>query len=165
LETNSTDKSAIFRKVWQADVVEQPGRSLGGYAFLWGHKMEGTHTWFDMFLPDTEERLGPVDALEELWTGHLPVHPVPQILSLESDVGQAEIAAGSQHEVRVVARGDGLSYRWEIRGGGSEILWRGEGATVRFGAPHQAGAYRIFVYVSDSYGGAATANLPFFVTP
>jgi hypothetical protein len=37
------------------------------------------------------------------------------------------------------------------------------GKTLRFKAPEQEGAYRVFVFVTDGQGNGATANIPFFV--
>jgi hypothetical protein len=73
-----------------------------------------------------------------------------------------------------------LGYRWEIMkevdrnmesdGGDFEptptIVWRQSGLSsqqqVTFVAPAK-GEYRLFVYIDDSYGGTATANMPILV--
>jgi hypothetical protein len=36
-------------------------------------------------------------------------------------------------------------------------------ARIRFNAPRRAGPYRLYVYVTDEAGCAATGNVPFFV--
>ena len=51
-EQTSTEKAAFYRRAYEEGVTSAPGRALGSYAFLWGHKMEATATWFGMFLDD-----------------------------------------------------------------------------------------------------------------
>ncbi len=73
-----------------------------------------------------------------------------------------------------------LGYRWEIMeevdrnmesdGGDFEptpaIVWQQSGLSsqqqVTFVAPEK-GEYRLFVYIDDSHGGTATANMPILV--
>lgn len=61
-EDNSTARNTQYRTAWKKAVLDAPDICLGGYAFLWGHKWEGTSTWFGMFVPGTGERLSPVDV-------------------------------------------------------------------------------------------------------
>jgi hypothetical protein len=69
LEETSTAKADAYVAVAR-DVLTDP-QVLGGYAFLWGHKAEGTPTWFGLLLPDGS-RLGAVDALADHWGRPVP---------------------------------------------------------------------------------------------
>jgi hypothetical protein len=51
-EPTSDAKARVYRETYEKAVLGAEGLALGSYAFLWGHKMEGTGTWFGMFLAD-----------------------------------------------------------------------------------------------------------------
>lgn len=171
--TSSSTRYKDYTEIWQ-QAVAGDGRCLGGYAFAWGHKWEGTATWFGMFLPGTEERLSPVDAMATVW-GHPPKNRVPEIHALQLNTTQAGV--GTRMKAHVTAfdvDGDSLTYRWEVRAekapeGKTEALLitdtvpRTQGADIELVAPRASGYYRLYVYVSDGHGGAATANVPFRV--
>jgi len=179
-EQTSTDKADFYRQSYEQGILAETGFALGSYAFLWGHKMEGTETWFGMFLPDGA-RTGAVDAMTELWSGSpsADLAPVIEPLSLE---GNAQVEPGA--EVRLKSsvsdpEGSALRVRWVLRpesddyatGGdfrpnlpeidGAIIEGSAEGALVRM--PQEPGAYRLFFYAYDAAGNAATANVPLLV--
>lgn len=184
VEPTSTEKAKFYADGYRMGIAaaQQEGRCLGSYVFLWGDKFEATPTWFGMFLPGTKERLGTVDVMAEAWNGKPPANRAPEIVRWEGAAATpAEAAPGSRHTVTCIARdpeGDKLTYRWEIRpdqkgpsrpepeqekpdalkGGGSSSE-----PTLTFTAPQAEGGYRLFIYITDGKGGAATANLPFYV--
>lgn len=47
----------------------------------------------------------------------------------------------------------------------SELIVKANADKLTFIAPPTEGAYRVFVFVRDGQGNAATANIPCFVTP
>ncbi len=189
-EPTSTEKGETYLRAYQTAVAGQPGRCLGSYAFIWGHKQEHTRTWFGMFLPEGEAT-APVDAMTFAWTGKWPANRCPRVdgLTLSSSEAGRQIDArepvlrpGETFVCRVSAAdpdGDRLVYRWELRsessdrktGGDRELappahpdaLISADGPTGNFRAPTEPGAYRIFVYVVDPGGRAATANVPVLV--
>lgn len=172
-EPTSTQKAQIYRDNYTSGVLNQP-QCLGAYAFLWGNKQEGTATWFGMMLPSGENTEA-VDVLADLF-GKPRKNRAPRIEKFESPVANTEIARGSQITASVVARDpdqDGLSYTWVLqseqthRGSGGDaeavpdVLETKKGSTkVTFDAPTVPGGYRLFVFVSDGKGNAATGNLP-----
>jgi hypothetical protein len=183
LEPDSTQKAIRYRDHYRAAVESQAGWSLGSYVFLWGDKVESTPTWFGMFLPGTGDRLGPVDAMTRLWSGKDPAVPVPDLMRWESAVGGKEVPPGSQHTTTIEARGVSgarLTYRLEIRpelsgparpepGQVAPEAVRGSvppespDSRLTFTVPEKEGAYRLYLYIRDGKGGAATANAPFLV--
>ncbi len=181
IEPTSTEKAALYRNSYEQGVLAAPGFALGAYAFLWGHKMEGTATWFGMFLDDGA-RLSSVDTMSELWSGNAPDNraPVAKPLAVEgiARTGPGEI-------VRVTAdladpENDELVVRWVLRresgdyetGGdfrdelpeirGAILTGDANGARVLM--PKEPGSYRLFLYAYDAAGNAATANVPLQVT-
>lgn len=50
LRADGHRKGGVLWLSYEQGVVDAAGQSLGSYAFLCGLKMEGTSTWFGMFL-------------------------------------------------------------------------------------------------------------------
>jgi hypothetical protein len=180
LEPTSTEKSASYRRSYEAAVLGAPGLALGSYVFTWGFKMEATPTWYGMFLPDGAP-LGAVDAMTELWSGSPPKNLAPTVEPLVIE-GASQLKPGEQ--IRVQARitdpeGAAVRAHWVLRresreyttGGdfrpvppevqGAILEGRTDGARLRM--PNEPGPYRLFLYVHDTAGRAATANVPLLV--
>ncbi len=179
-EQTSTEKAAFYRQSYEQGVIDAAGQSLGSYAFLWGFKMEGTSTWFGMFLDDGS-RLGPVDVMTELWSGQPPDDLVPSVEPLLIG-GQSKLDPGAEVEVSTgVADPEGrpIDVRWVLRPESDDYATGGDfrpnppdieaavlggrvdGARVRM--PEEPGPYRLFLYAYDEAGNAATANVPLLV--
>ena len=176
-------KAETYRVTYAQGVSGNPGRCLGSYAFLWGHKQEVTPTWFSLFLP-TGEKTEAVDVLSEAWAGKPPANRCPKLTEARFADKEAKFPPGSEHKATVAVvdpDGNPLAIRWEVRqessshheGGDREAepaaiadsikLAEGTGVVIR--APEVAGPYRLFVFAYDGRGGAAAANVPFLVTP
>ena len=179
-EQTSTEKAAFYKQSYEQGILAEPGFALGAYAFLWGHKMEGTETWFGMFLEDGA-RTAAVDAMTELWSGATPkdLAPVVEPLAIE---GNAQVNPGAEISVRSVVtdpEGSRLRERWVLRPESAEYSTGGDfrpnlpeidgvviesgidGARLRM--PEEPGAYRLFLYAYDAAGNAATANVPLLI--
>lgn len=174
-EPTSTVKGTHYRKAYSS--VHSDPLCLGSYAFTWGAKQEASATWFGMLLP-SGERLAAVDALTELWTGKAPENRVPVIKSLEIRGANELLNPGGDLSVDLVAsdpEGDTLSVEWELAEDWKEVAEGGDfrpsppkfpeavvvsndkGATFKM--PSNGGTYRVYVYVRDGAGGAATGSL------
>ena len=180
IEQTSTDKADFYERAYNEAIVSQPHRALGGYAFLWGHKMEGTPTWHGMFLADGSPT-GAIDTMTRLWSGKPPENLAPRVEPLRIN-RSAEMDPGTRIEVDVAAsdpEGGELTARWALLPEAGEFLTGGDfrptppeidgvivdssvtSATVEM--PAEPGAYRLYYYVYDDAGKAATANLPLLV--
>ena len=181
IEPTSTEKGDLYRRSYERGVTAAPGRALGAYAFLWGHKMEGTATWFGMFLRDGAP-LEAVDVMTELWSGREPPDRAPSVRPLQADPSpQTEPG----QIIRVTAdaadpEGGELDVSWVLRRESDDYETGGDfrddppdidgavldsdvrAATVRM--PEDPGSYRLFYYAYDADGNAATANIPLHVT-
>ncbi len=174
-ELTSTQKAERYQATYEKSILGQP-LCLGSYAFTWGYKQEATATWFGLLLPDGD-KLGAVDTLTQLWSGHAPATLCPAISSLTIDGGgqgapgtvvHAALAASDpQHDplsVQWVLQADPATYR---TGGGAEdkppfypediLVGTATAATVKL--PAAPGAYRLYAYVRNTHGGAAVANV------
>ena len=180
IEQTSTDKAAFYRRAYEEGILSAPGMALGSYAFLWGHKMEGTGTWFGMFLNDGAKTAA-VDAMTELWSGKPPGDLAPAVEPLVVE-GETQVQPGTEIRVASVVsdpEGADVRARWVLRPESGDYMTGGDfrpdlpdidgaiidsssdGARVRM--PDEPGAYRLFLYAYDNAGGAATANVPLLV--
>ena len=172
IEDTSTQKAVFYEKAYRHAVLDRPN-CLGAYVFHWNQHMEKTHTWYGMFLADGS-RMEPIDVMTRLWTGREPANRCPRVSPIttaqEGDLFRARIDASD-------ADNDSLDITWDLRpdvadnpnvGGDREdpvlpipgAILRTEGPTSEFRLPAPDGNYRLFVYVRDGHGNAATANLP-----
>ena len=186
IEDTSTEKAAFYLKAYRHAVENRPN-CLGSYVFLWGHKQEKTHTWFNLLFPDGS-LTGAVDAITYVWTGKWPANRAPAIGPLgvriaaegsPGDDGRRVFAPGAKLRCQVDASdpdGDALTVAWDLRldvsdnpstGGdhepstppiaGAVVSAERAGALIRL--PDKQGNYRVFVYVRDGKGSIATANV------
>ncbi|MCA9310981.1 MAG: hypothetical protein KDA21_07235, partial [Phycisphaerales bacterium] len=179
-EPSSADKATFLRRNYEATIDGDP-RCLGGFAFLWGWKQERTSTWYGMWLK-SGEALASVDTLAELWTGKPRENRAPPVSTPRFDIPFDSAAPDQPFKARVDLNdpdGDPLEVTWVIReettdhrmGGDAEAAARELEhltATTEHGAaslrtPTTPGNYRLFVFVRDGQGNAATSNLPFRV--
>ena len=154
---------------------------MGSYCFHWGQKQEATSTWFGMFLK-SGERTESVETMQFLWSGQYPKVRCPRIVALQTSLTQKGLAPRSQQTADVKldeATNPKRIVRWEVReessdrktGGDQEqeprlvenCIVEASGTHLRFRTPSAPGAYRLFLYVLDNQGNAATANVPFLV--
>lgn len=181
IEPTSQNKASDYYVTHKRTMTESNGQCIGSFAFLWDFKQEMTETWYGMFLK-TGERLGSVDAMSYAWTGSFPENRAPKLLSIDSPAYLQYIEAGSEQKASVTVtdpEGDPLKYRWVViaetsdsRVGGDaekappefpKLTRMSKGSEINFTAPSKSGPYRLFVFVTDSSNGAATANFPFYV--
>jgi hypothetical protein len=179
IEPSSTAKADVYRRTYQLAVSGAEGLCLGSYAFVWGHKQEATATWFGLLLPDGS-RTAAVDVLTELWTGKPPKDRCPAIRRLTLD-GPAQVGPGASVHAALEAsdpESEPLTIRWVLQGEGShgnggdaepnppsyeEAIVKANDHQVELRMPQEGGGYRLFAYVRDNHGGAATANVPLIV--
>jgi hypothetical protein len=186
IEDSSTEKAAFYRKAYEHAVQGRP-QCLGSYVFHWAQHHEKTHTWYGMFLEDGS-RTEAVDVMTYLWSGHWPANRSPRLgpkaIHITSENGAAEgptvLPPGAVLNCRLDASdpdGDTLRYSWDLRldvsgdpkvGGDREeptppiegMVLAAQGDHATFRLPSDEGAYRLFAYVRDGHGNAATANVP-----
>ncbi len=181
IEPSSTQKADQYLSQYQKSIEANRNWCLGSYVFRWGWKQEATATWHGMFL-QSGERLGAVDSMTYAWSGQWPGNRAPQIRSLKF-MGNTNLFLPLQEQIATVTADDpehdALKYRWEFlsesrdrRIGGDqetappthpECVTYVNGPNAKIRMPAQPGPYRLFVYVYDSKGNAATANLPLWV--
>lgn len=185
IEENSHQKAMSYKSRYQ-NVIQKNDHCIGSYVFLWGQKQERTPTWYGLFLEDGN-KTETVDVMHYLWKDKWPENRAPELIDfkLNNLEAEASIILSENQECTAVVNAedhenDSLVYKWEIleevpiekqsEGGDFEprpdrVLFHDYGthnSKFKFKAPKQ-GEYRLFVYIADPNGHAATANIPFLV--
>ncbi|MBR9919224.1 MAG: DUF4434 domain-containing protein [Bacteroidetes bacterium] len=186
VEQTSSEKAESYKKRYDKGIAADEEMCIGSYVFLWGHKQETTPTWYGLFLEDGTET-AVMDVLEYSWSGKWPENQSPNIKSISIEgidrYGSAYVKPGQSCTVEALVTDpdmDQLTFKWELlpestdikSGGDAEsrpdavdvsIIEDKRSGKLIFKAPKKEGAYRMFVYVYDGHGNAATANIPFFI--
>jgi hypothetical protein len=188
LEPDSTQTAYYYHLPYLSSIA-QHRQCLGSYVYLWGYHrgFSFSNSWLQMHLRHAGEPVAAVEAMQLAWTGRLPAHRAPEIVYWQSSVALREVPPASRHTAEVVLRHPGRPWlqdqpharvpyqiRWEILGDSPppgqdwpvscpECIISVKDTTVTFRAPSTEGPYRLYVYVVDDAGQAATANMPFFV--
>ena len=185
IENDSTTKADFYQKRFEAAIRPDRMQCLGSFVFLWGQKQERTPTWYGMFLESGEET-ATVDVMHYLWNGQWPANRSPHLEGAWLDGKTAHqnirLKPGQTSTAKLSARdedSDQLTYSWEIfeesrdlkDGGDLEskpqklagLIPNPGKPEITLTAPTKPGAYRLFGYAFDGKGGAAHANIPFFV--
>jgi hypothetical protein len=187
IEETSTEKAERYLERYRNTVLKDTELCLGSYVFIWSSRRERTHTWYGMFL-DSGERTAAVNVMQFVWTGTWPGNRAPRVAPVRID-GEAAadnvtLKPDTSHVATVEAEdpdGDPLRFEWQIlpevpRAGYAgmgerhgrpmtQLVQEARDARLTFTAPGKEGAYRVFVFVRDGQGNAATANIPFYVAP
>ncbi len=178
LEQTSSAKADMMRRFYQT-AISAEGGCLGSYVFVWGWKFEATATWFGL-LTHEGDTTAAADALQEVWSGRKPANQAPAIKDLKG-VPKSALTKGGVFDASVQASdpdGDPLVWNWAVlpeqKGhdaskqvpmpaavGGT--IAKASGDRVSVNAPDKPGIYRLYVWVKDGKGHAATANAPFEV--
>lgn len=182
IEHTSQEKAKAFINRYDLAIAPDKTNCLGSYVFLWGQKQERTPTWYGMFL-ENGAKTETVDAMHYLWTGRWPVNRCPSIdaflLNGKTSYDNIHINKNEPIVAEVFAKdheNDHLVYRWEVmeestdlKSGGDhestpQTIFKKEADNkINFQLPNAEGAHRLFIYVTDHHGNAATANIPFFI--
>lgn len=164
VEPTEAEKVAQYTNRWQKYVADTAPRSLGGVAFAWSDRLEGSITWFG--LTDFQRRRKPAyHALRTLWTGEKSqASPLPEGLSVS--VGGEAFEAGSEVSATVSAEGWPASCEMEwrlVEEAGFETVHRQAGdcrpSSWAFRLPDGAGRYRLFVTAGGG-DDVTTASIP-----
>lgn len=185
IEQTSSEKAASYQERYRKGIANDPDMCIGSYVFLWGQKQETTATWYGLFLEDGTET-AVMDVLEYEWSGKWPDNRSPDIEYIKfngkTPYDSPKTAPGEISTVSVNVTdldGDNLEYVFELLPESTDIRSGGDAESkpkavdyktisnkngvLKFRAPVKEGPYRMFVFVYDGNGNAATANIPFFV--
>lgn len=187
IEQTSTKKAEQYLERYQILHAQNDGRLLGDFLFYWGQKEESTPSWYSIVLPNKDATQIAVD-ISKAWSKNPIPYTGPRIdyMLLEGKGAPSNIIMEPEKRVHASLKiaaplGENLTCSWEIRPehwyrAGSHdtaskqvmpilpIDFQKEGlGDVSFETPLESGPYRLYVYLSDQCGFAATTNIPFFI--
>ncbi len=179
-EDTSTQKAKFYAENYEKVVAANRNQCLGSYCFLWDSKMEATPTWFGMFLYGSGERLAQAEVITAAWGGKILNH-APAVTAFASEADSKEITPGSIKQASIEIRdadNDPVRVVWQVRAETASrshdpgspyppdipgAILKSDAKSATFKAPMVPGAYRLYAFVFDDKGNAATANFPFLV--
>jgi len=159
-EETETEKSEWYREQWEEYVLKHKGSNLGGVAYCWRDRLEGSLTWFGLM--DHKGRLKPsYFSLKQCWTGdHTPQPAVTRIQHPH------EIVPGREYDFTAVSApesGD-LRYEWSLYRNDyleeiNNIRLQDESSHVKVTIPEAPGRYRLYLHASAPDGKVFTCSV------
>lgn len=188
LEQTSTEKAEVYREVYNKHIIANANDGCAGaYVFLWGYQNHGeVATWYGLFTRK-KHPLGTAHAMYYSWRGTFPSNRAPQVkgedmllngLTADQSI-KVKVGQENRSSIKAVDfEGENLTYEWQIVKEGfvmakedhtTDVLPGIDGLfvnnreqNVRF-TMTQTGEYRLYVFVFDEKGNAASATIPFLV--
>ncbi|WP_114751735.1 glycosyltransferase [Pleomorphovibrio marinus] len=169
IELSSLRKAEWYEKQWDEYIANSKGDNLGGLAFSWRDRYEGTATWFG--ISDYEGRIKPAYSyLKRAWTGAPIEEDQFADLTIVSHWNAARpgesfwLSAATTNNNQ-----DTLTYHWEVydqnKWEEKSILTESllDNQYVKIQVPKGGGDYRIYVYATDSKDNVVTASRPLII--
>lgn len=166
IELSSLSKGNWYEKQWKEYIAFNQGYNLGGIAYSWRDRYEGTATWFG--ITDMKGRLKPAYYnLQNTWKEDhsLPYHfPEIHIVGHWYAINPGEtlwLTAATVNDYK----GE-LKYEWEVYedeswGKCMELVQsRLNGQYIELRMPMKKSNYRVYVHATDSVGNVITASRP-----
>jgi hypothetical protein len=162
LEESSFTKAHKYATQWKSFILPNKGKNIGGSAFCWSDRMEGSATWFG--LVDDQDYIKPgYYALQSAWTGKPLTVNLPDIRILGT---WYNVPVNEQVEFSAALVNDyegKLNYRWylcedEYLDHVETINIRGGGSRVSVTIPDTGKKYRLYVHATDTLGNVVTAS-------
>lgn len=160
VEDSEMEKANWYKDQWTNYVEAFKGYNIGGFAYCWHDRMEGSCTWFG--LTDYRGRPKPsYYGLKELWTKQKT-----ELLPDFSIQPPKSFVPGNEYEFSAIACGKidkELKYEWCLNK--DEILEKidnvessDDPSIVIVKIPVVPSRYRLYLYVSDESGNVTTAS-------
>ncbi|MEZ4825345.1 MAG: glycoside hydrolase family 2 TIM barrel-domain containing protein, partial [Bacteroidia bacterium] len=163
-ENTSYEKAQLYGRTWAQQVEVHKGSNIGGIAFCWSDRMEGTATWFG--ITDFKGRLKPsYYALKNVWKKEKNAPPLYE--AYINGPGYS-LERGKTYTFRAVTENNrswNMTYEWFLMrekylddSGDVKLAFNGKEASISI--PEDGYSYRLYLYISDYYGNVVTASMP-----
>jgi hypothetical protein len=163
VEESSFEKAAQYKDQWANSIKPFAGYNVGGIAYTWKDKLEGSATWYG--ITDYEGRKKPAFYyLREAWKGEKVNFPFPdiQIKTHKFPVDEEmtfEFAVDPGINLRRY-KVEWVLYKFDYIQTTGKIQPLNYGQKVKVTIPPEPSLYRLHVYISDQRGNVITASKP-----
>lgn len=161
-EDNDIKKAALYTSTWKDVILAHRGSNLGGMAFCWKDRFEGSATWAG--ITDYQgRRKASYYALQQLWLGRAAAPALPRLFLAGP---QYALETGRQYEFTAVYNGGSFKkpewhlYREDKIGELGTLTASGSDNKIFVSVPEENARYRLYVYIDDGHGNVATASIP-----
>ncbi len=169
IEKTSFQKSKKYANIWNNYIIADRKNNLGGVAFCWQEKYEGTSTWFgliDMF----GNKKPAYYALKKAYTNESlnqkeKNFPIPdfKLSSIVEDNCKSIISANFTNNKNINAAN--YKYKWFVYEDNNfnlieETDFEYGMTSFSFTLPHEYKKYRAYLYVTDNAGNVVTESTP-----
>lgn len=164
-EPSDFQKAQNYSRNWNKYIESYKGQNLGGVAYCWQDRIEGTASWFG--LSTLEGDLKPsYFALKEVWTGEEAGFPLADVKLI---VPPARPGAMPYLPFRVISSNNkrhGLKYEWRVVNDETQELVKeiervDKWNLLKVPLPMEEGSYRVYITISDKKGHAVEASRGF----
>jgi cellulose synthase (UDP-forming) len=168
VEDGSFEKAVRYQTLWNDYILKNRGSNIGGVAFAWRDRLEGSLTWFG--ITDVYGRKKPsYYALKNAYQEVIEAFPLPEVhiftkqLSEENTftfefIIESDLQFNKEkHEINWEL------YRYDFMKQVGEISSTDNGKSAKVKIPYNPGEYRLYVYVSDKKGNVVTASKPILI--
>jgi cellulose synthase/poly-beta-1,6-N-acetylglucosamine synthase-like glycosyltransferase len=162
VEDSDGEKADYYCNEWKKYVKGHKGDNIGGFAYCFRDRMEGSNTWFG--LVDYKGRKKPsYHALKTLWTGEDEKASLPVV---KINVPSQKLKPGQEYTFTASIEGakENYTYEWQLRKREYmekiDVDVEEDGKTVHVKIPKDPSLYRLYLYVSDENGNVVTASQP-----
>lgn len=160
-EQSDKHKALLFTSEWTEDIAGHRGCNLGGVAYCWQERYEGTATWYG--ITDHKGRKKPVYySLQHLWRGT----PEPRLHNLFISGPGFTVKPGGTYEFTAVSDGAIIeSYHWQLLSGdylleAGKLRTGNKANTIIVTLPREGRNYRLYVYAQIAGNRVMTASKP-----
>jgi hypothetical protein len=163
VEDTDYEKKMYYQGQWINYVEAHKGYNIGGFAYGWRDRLEGSATWYG--LTDMRGRIKPsYFGLQELWTDRKKTGW--QLHDVVITGPESVFERGKTYEFRATTENNnikGMKYEWHLYreeylhdDGAIERL--AGGTRVKVTIPNKPSNYRLYLYVSDDMNRVVTAS-------
>jgi cellulose synthase (UDP-forming) len=151
VEQTDSEKAEWYKEQWINYVNGYKGYNIGGFAYCWHDRMEGSYTWFG--LTDFKGRPKPAYyALRELWTNKKVGDP--QQFSIEGPTNFSPGTVCTFSAISKTTENKNVCYEWrllkdEYLDAVNTIEVQSDPSCVSVAIPKEASNYRLYVFITD----------------
>lgn len=164
LEDGGWRKAHLYERRWLDQVQPFKGSNLGGIAYCWSDRLEGTATWFG--LTDNKGNVKPAyTALQKLWTGKTSISPPGEVYIFSPEEA---LEPGKEYSFFAVVENQQavpLTYEWYLCK--DEFVQMKKkldpiegGRELKLLIPSDSSNYRLYVRVTNPEKVSNSASFP-----